>query len=44
MKLSFFQTFVATVNGPDHPIRNKLDRLIADSPDLFAVIKQEGRV
>jgi len=41
---TFIETFVATANAPDHPIRNKLDRLIADSPDLFAVIKQEGQV
>jgi len=44
MKLSFFQTFGATANAPDHPIRNQLLRLTADSPDLFAVIKQEGKV
>jgi len=33
-----------TLNAPSHPIRNKLLRLTADSPDLLAVIKQEGRV
>jgi len=37
-------TFVAIANDPKHPIRNQLIRLIADSPDLFAVIKQEGEV
>ncbi len=34
----------ATLNAPSHPIRNRLLRLTADSPDLLAVIKQEGRV
>jgi hypothetical protein len=34
----------ATLNAPSHPIRNQLLRLTADSPDLLAVIKQEGRV
>ena len=38
------ETFVVTVNAPSHPIRTQLDRLTADSPDLFAVIKQEGAV
>jgi len=33
-----------TINAPSHPIRNRLLRLTADSPDLLAVIKQEGRV
>jgi len=33
-----------TPNAPSHPIRNRLLRLPADSPDLLAVIKQEGRV
>ena len=27
-----------------HPVRNWLLRLTADSPDLLAIIKQEGRV
>jgi len=36
--------FYKTANAPDHPIRNRLLRLTADSPDLLAVIKQEGRV
>ena len=30
--------------APSHPIRNRLLRLPADSPDLLAIIKQEGRV
>ena len=31
-------------SAPSHPIRNRLLRLTADSPDLLAVIKQEGKV
>ena len=33
-----------TLNAPSHPIRNRLLRLTAESPDLLAVIKAEGRV
>ena len=33
-----------TANAPDHPIRNRLLRLTAESPDLLAVIKEEGKV
>ena len=33
-----------TLSAPSHPIRNRLLRLTADSPDLLAVIKAEGRV
>ena len=33
-----------TLNSPSHPIRNRLLRLTADSPDLLAVIKREGKV
>jgi len=33
-----------TLNAPSHPIRNRVLRLTADSPDLLAVIKQAGRV
>jgi len=33
-----------TLNAPSHPIRNRRLRLTADSPDLLAVIKKEGRV
>lgn len=29
---------------PSHPIRHRLLRLTADSPNLLAVIKQEGKV
>ena len=31
-------------NSPDSPIRNRLLRMSADSPDLLAVIKTEGQV
>jgi hypothetical protein len=33
-----------TLNAPSHPIRNRLLRLTADSPDLLAIIKAEGNV
>jgi type I restriction-modification system DNA methylase subunit len=33
-----------TLNAPSHPIRNRLLRLTADSPDLLAVILKEGKV
>jgi len=33
-----------TLNAPSHPIRNRPLRVTADSPDLLAVIKQEGKV
>ena len=33
-----------TLNAPSHPIRNRLIRLTADSPDLLAIIIQEGKV
>ena len=33
-----------TLNAPSHPIRNRLLRLTADSPDLLAIIKAEGKV
>jgi hypothetical protein len=33
-----------TLNAPSHPVRNRLIRLTADSPDLLAIIKQEGMV
>ncbi len=41
---NFLTKLHATINAPSHPIRNRLLRLSADSPDLLAVIKQEGRV
>jgi adenine-specific DNA-methyltransferase len=40
---AFLQQFHATLNAPKHPVRNRLIRLTADSPDLLAVIKQESR-
>ena len=33
-----------TLNAPSSKIRNRLLRLTADSPDLLAVIKSEGKV
>ena len=43
MKPAFLANFYQTANAPDHPIRNRLLRLTADSPDLLAVIKSEGK-
>ena len=43
-QLKFLEHFYQTVNAPDHPIRNRLLRLTADSPDLLAVIKGNGTV
>ena len=40
----FLTRLHATLNAPSHPIRNRLLRLTADSPDLLAVIKAEGSV
>jgi hypothetical protein len=40
----FLSHLYATLNAPSHPIRNRLLRLTADSPDLLAVIKEEGKV
>ena len=42
--ISTIETFVAIANDSKHPIRNQLLRLTADSPDLFAVIRKEGKV
>ena len=36
--------FCQIANAPDHPIRNRLLRLTAESPDLLAVIKENGMV
>ena len=36
--------FVQLLNASSHLIHNRLLRLTADSPDLLAVIKAEGRV
>lgn len=38
----FLRAFVASCETS--PIRNRLLRLTADSPDLLAIIKQEGKV
>jgi adenine-specific DNA-methyltransferase len=38
-KKEFLTNFYKTANAADHPIRNRLLRLAADSPDLLAVIK-----
>ncbi len=43
-QLDFLENFYQTANAPDHPIRNRLIRLSADSPDLLAMIKEEGKV
>ena len=40
----FIENLYQTANAPDHPIRNRLLRLTADSPDLLAVIKEHGAV
>jgi hypothetical protein len=40
---AFAEQLYKTLNEPKHPIRNRLLRLTADSPDLLAVIKAEGR-
>ena len=40
----FLEHFYQTANAPDHPIRNRLLRLTADSPDLLAVIKRGGAI
>jgi len=39
----FLTNFYQTANASEHPIRNRLMRLTADSPDLLAVIKNEGK-
>ena len=35
----FLEHFYQTANAPDHPIRNRLLRLTADSPNLLGVIR-----
>jgi len=39
----FLTSLHQTLNAPSHPIRNQLIRLTAESPDLLAIIKREGR-
>ena len=41
---TFLAHLHATLNAPSHPIRNRLLRLTADSPDLLAVIREKGRL
>lgn len=40
----FLDHLHTTLNAPSSKIRNRLLRLAADSPDLLAVIKEEGKV
>ncbi len=40
----FLTHLYQTLNAPNHPVRNRLIRLTADSPELLAIIKEEGRV
>lgn len=40
----FIQKFYDRLNNVTSPIRNKLLRLIPDSPDLIRIIKEEGKV
>ena len=42
-KREFIVNFHAKLNSPTSKIRNRLVRISADSPDLLAVIKGEGR-
>jgi adenine-specific DNA-methyltransferase len=41
---AFLDGLYRTLNAPDSKIRNRLLRLTADSPDLLAVIKEEGKI
>jgi len=41
---AFLEHFIAAHNSPSSKVRNRLLRLTADSPDLLAIIKQEGAV
>ena len=43
-QLEILNDFHLIQNAPSSKVRNRLLRLTADSPDLLAVIKQEGRV
>ncbi len=44
MQHEFLTQLHRTLNAPSSKIRNRLLRLTADSPDLLAVIKAEGKV
>ena len=41
---AFLNDFYKTANAPHQPIRNRMLRLAADSPDLLALIKEHGTV
>ncbi|MDA7891875.1 Eco57I restriction-modification methylase domain-containing protein [Akkermansiaceae bacterium] len=41
---AFLEHFHKTLNARDSKICDRLDRICADSPDLLATIKEEGRV
>ena len=41
---AFLSHLHQTLNAPSHAIRKRLDRIDSDSPDLLAIIKQEGKV
>ncbi|GAB5452319.1 MAG: hypothetical protein Hals2KO_26470 [Halioglobus sp.] len=43
-RLEFLKNFYQTANSPTHPVRNRLLRMTADSPDLLAVIKEDAVV
>lgn len=43
-RLAFLNQLFRTINAPSHAVRNRLLRLTADSPELLAIIKQEGQV
>jgi hypothetical protein len=43
-KREFVTQLYKNLNAPSSQIRNRLLRLTADSPELLAVIKEEGRV
>ena len=43
-QVEFLTNLYKTLNAPSHTIRNRMLRLTADSPDLLAVIKAEGKV
>ena len=44
VQLSFLESFLNLHNAPSAKVRNQLLRLTADSPELLAIIKKEGKV
>ena len=42
-QLEFIKQLCSTLNAPTSKIRNRLLRISADSPNLLAVIKAEGK-